>query len=143
MFRFKLRSNNLTMDTLSNLDLKVTVTYPNATSLSNSFGNVTSSYTNSTGSTLTLPLAYNDTERTWHMYFSVPEQGKLTFSFTAVDRFGNVGIATNAFSLKIIQSQRVETQQFIIAGVLGALIPIALLIWAVSAISTRRRKHHT
>jgi hypothetical protein len=140
-FRFKLPSNNSTMDALSNLDLNMTARYPNGTTLTNSFGNVTGTYTNSTGSVLTLPLAYNDTERVWHMYFSVPEEGNLTFSFSAIDRYGNMGLAAHAYNLKINPSTRVQTQRLIIAGIAGALIPIALLIWAIATISTRRRKH--
>ena len=140
-FRFFLRSNNSTMDSLSNLDLPVAVRYPNGTSLTNNFGNVNGAYTNSTGSVITLPLAYNQTDFNWHMYFSTPEEGNLTFSFSAVDHFGNAGLATNAYNLKVIPSQRVQTQRLIIAGVIGALIPVALLIWAIATISTRRRKH--
>jgi hypothetical protein len=129
------------MNALSNLDLNITIRYPNGTTLTNMFGNVTGSYTNSTGSLLTLPLAYNETDTDWHMYIQVPEEGNLTFSFSAVDRFGNAGLATNAFNLKITPSQRVATQRLIIAGVIGALVPVALLIWAIATISTRRRKH--
>lgn len=140
-FRFQLPSNNSTMNSLSNLDLNVTVRYPNGTTLTNIFGNVTGSYVNSTGSVFTLPLAYNETNATWHMYFSVPEEGNFTFSFNAVDRYGNAGTANDAYNLKIIPSQRVQTLKLIIAGIVGALIPIALLIWAVATISTRRRKH--
>jgi hypothetical protein len=140
-FRFHLTSNNSTMNALSNLDLNITIRYPNGTTLTNMFGNVTGSYTNSTGSLLTLPLAYNETDTDWHMYIQVPEEGNLTFSFSAVDRFGNAGLATNAFNLKITPSQRVATQRLIIAGVIGALVPVALLIWAIATISTRRRKH--
>jgi hypothetical protein len=140
-FRFSPPSNNSTMTAFSNLDLNMTVRYPNGTTLTNGFGNVTGAYTNSSGSVLTLPLAYNDTEHAWHMYFPVPEQGNLTFSFSAIDRFGNQGVAADAYNLKVIPSQRVQTQRLIIAGIVGALIPIALLIWAVATISTRRRKH--
>jgi hypothetical protein len=140
-FRFHLTSNNSTMNALSNLDLNVTIRYPNGTTLTNMFGNVTGHYTNSTGNVLTLPLAYNETDTDWHMYFQVPEEGNLTFSFNAVDRFGNTGLAANAYNLKIIPSQHVVTQSLIIAGVIGALVPVALLIWAIATISTRRRKH--
>ena len=140
-FRFQLPSNNSTMNSLSNLDLNVTVRYPNGTTLTNIFGNVTGSYVNSTGSVFTLPLAYNETDATWHMYFQVPEEGNFTFSFTAVDHYGNAGTAMDAYNLKIIPSQRVQTQRLVIAGIIGALIPIALLIWAIATISTRRRKH--
>lgn len=140
-FRFKLPSNNSTMEAFSNLDLNMTVRYPNGTTLTNRFGNVTGFYTNSTGSILKLALAYNDTARNWHMYFNVPEQGNFTFSFSGVDRWGNMGVASNAYNLKIVPSQRVQTQRLIISGIIGALIPIALLIWAIATISTRRRKH--
>lgn len=145
-FIFLLKSNNSTLNAFTNLDLPVIVTYPNGTGLRNSFGNVslgnvTGSYQNSTGYTFFLPLAYNDTNSTWHMYFSTPEQGNFTFSFNAVDRYGNAGQAMDAFRLTIVPSSRVETQRLIIAGILGALVPIGLLVWAIAAISTRRRKH--
>ncbi len=140
-FRFLLHSNNSTMEAFSNLDLPVIVKYPNGTSLTNSFGNVTADYTNSTGGIITLPLAYNETNSSWHMFFSTPEQGNFTFSFNANDRWGNTGLGAHAYNLKIIPSQRVQTQRLIISGIIGALIPIALLIWAIATISTRRRKH--
>lgn len=144
-FRFFLRSNNSTAAAFNNLDLPVRVTYPNGTSLPNTFGNVTfgnvtASYQNSTGYIFILPLAYNETNATWHMYFSAPEEANVTFSFTAVDRFGNTGLAADAYSLKVI-SARILSQRLIIAGVIGTLAPSGVLIWAVTAISTRRRKH--
>jgi len=145
-FRFFLKSNNSTVAALSSLDLPVTVTYPNGTRLPNSFGNmtygnVTASYPNSTGYIFTLPLAYNATNGTWHMYFNTPEEGNFTFSFTAVDRFGNTGMAADAYMLKVNPSSNILSQRLIIAGVIGALVPVAVLIWAIAAISTRRRKH--
>jgi len=145
-FRFFLKSNDSTVPSFSNLDLPITVTYPNGTRLPNSFGNVTygnvtASYQNSTGYIFTLPLAYNATNGTWHMYFSTPEEGNFTFSFSGVDRFGNAGQATDAFNLEIIPSSRMQSQRLIIAGVVGALIPVGLLTWAIATISTRRRKH--
>ncbi len=140
-FRFLLQSNNSTVEAFSNLDLPVIVKYPNGTSLTNSFGNVTGDYMNSTGGVITLPLTYNVTDSSWKMFFSTPEQGNFTFSFSALDRYGNAGRAADAYNLKIVPSQRVQTQRLIIAGILGALVPIALLIWAIATISTRRRKH--
>ncbi len=145
-FMFLLKSNNSTLSAFSNLDLPVIVTYPNGTGLRSTFGNVslgnvTGSYQNSTGYTFFLPLAYNATNSTWHMYFQTPEQGNFTFSFNAVDRYGNAGQAMDAYALKVIPSSRVISQQLIIAGIVGALIPIGILIWAIVTISTRRRKH--
>jgi selenocysteine lyase/cysteine desulfurase len=141
-FRFLLQSNNATVNSFDNLDLPVTVRYPNGTSLTNFFGNVTANYRNATGDNiLTLPLAYNQTNSTWHMFFSTPEEGNVTFSFDASDRFGNSGLATDAFILKINQSSRLVSLRLIIAGVIGALIPIGLLIWAIATISKRRRKY--
>ena len=140
-FRFTLKSQSSTADAFTDLDLPVIVTYPNGTSLTSNFGNVTGSYTNATGAVFILPLAYNDTSGTWHMFVLVPEQGNITFSFTAKDRFGNMGMAANAYNLKISPPPTAFTQRLIIAGIIGALIPIGLLIWAVATISTRRRKH--
>jgi hypothetical protein len=144
-FRFFLRSNNSTVRSFSNIDLPVTVTYPNGTSLPNvlgnvTFGNVTASYKNSTGYIFTLPLAYNETNATWHMYFSTPESGNLTFSFTAMDPFGNTGMAADAYNLKVNSSGMI-LQTLIIAGAVGAMVPSGVLIWAFATISTRRRKH--
>ncbi len=143
-FRFLLQSNNATVNSFDNLDLPVAVRYPNGTLLTNIVGNVTANYKNATGDNIiTLPLAYNQTNATWHMFFSTPEEGNITFSFAANDRFGNSGMATDAFNLKINSSSRVESLRLIIAGVIGALIPIGLLIWAIVTISTRRRKHRS
>ena len=138
-------SRSSTVVSLSNVDLPVIVTYPNGTSLPDRFGNVsfanvTATYQNSTGATFTLPLAYNDTSGIWHMYVT-PPQGTFTFSFSAVDRFGNTGTAANAYKLTANSAANIMTQRLIIAGVLGTLIPLAVLIWAIVTISTRRRKH--
>lgn len=140
-FRFGVRPNNSTVEAFTNLDLNVTVKYPNGTSLTNNFGNATAYYLNATGFLLTQPLVYNETDNSWNLLFSTPEQGNFTFSFSAVDRYGNAGVAEKAYNLKIIPSPRVQTQRLIIAGIIGVLIPVALLIWAIATISTRRRKH--
>jgi hypothetical protein len=141
-FSFLVRANNsTTVPPLSNVDLPVLVKYPNGTSLTNGFGNVTGSYSNSTGFVFTSPLAYNETNGTWHMYFSAPEQNNATISFNATDRFGNSAVAMDAFNLKIASVPRVVTRNLIIAGIIGTLIPIGLLVWAFATISARRRKH--
>ena len=73
-FRFLLESNNATVNSFENLDLPVTVRYPNGTSLTNIFGNVTADYKNATGDIITLPLAYNQTNATWHMFSRHPKR---------------------------------------------------------------------
>jgi hypothetical protein len=141
-FSFLVRADNATaVPPLSNVDLPVLVKYPNGTALTNGFGNVTGSYSNSTGFVFTSPLAYNETNGTWHMYFSAPEQNNATISFNATDRFGNSATAMDAFNLKIASVPRVVTRNLIIAGIVGTLIPIGLLVWAFATISTRKRKH--
>jgi hypothetical protein len=140
-FSFDVVRNNTAATALSSLDLPVLVRYPNGSVLTNGFGNVTGSYQNTTGYVFTYPLAYNATNTTWHMFFLVPEQSNATLSFNATDRFGNFAIATDAYNLKITPPPRPTAQNLIIAGVVGALIPVGLLIWAFATISTRRRKH--
>ena len=141
-FSFRVEANNSTQAVpQSTLDLPVLVRYPNGTSLTNGFGNVTGTYSNTTGYVFIQPLAYNDTNGTWHMFFTVPEQNNATLSFNATDRFGNTAVAMDAFNLKIAPAPKAETQNLIIAAIVGALVPIALLIWAFATISARRRKH--
>jgi hypothetical protein len=139
-FSFVVERNNTAVPANINLDLPVLVRYPNGSSLTNSFGNVTGSYENSTGYVFTLPLAYNATNTTWHMFFFVPEQLNATLSFNATDRFGNSALAMDAYNLKITSVKSV-TENLIIAGIVGALIPVGLIIWAFATISTRKRKH--
>ena len=140
-FTFLVERNNTAVPPMSNLDLPVLVRYPNDSSLTNDVGNVTGSYENSTGYIFTVPLVYNSTNATWHMFFIVPEQANATLSFNAIDRFGNSAVAMDAYNLKITPVPKTVTENLIIAGILGALIPIGLLIWAFATISTRRRKH--
>jgi hypothetical protein len=140
-FSFVVERNNTAAIPNSNLDLPVLVEYPNGTSLSNGFGNVTGAYQNTTGYVFTVPLDYNATNETWHMYFFVPVQSNATLSFNSTDRFGNYAIAADAYNLKISPVPRTVTQNLIITAVVAALIPVALLVWAFATISTRRRKH--
>jgi hypothetical protein len=74
------------------------------------------------------------------MYFT-PQQGNFTFSFYAVDRFGNNSTATDAYKLTANTAANILSQKLITAGVIGALIPVGVLSWAVATVSTRRRKH--
>lgn len=140
-FSFVVETNNSTVNALTYLDLPVLVRYPNGSSLMNNVGNVTGSYKNSTGYVFTIPLAYNATNSTWRMIFLVPQQANATLSFSANDRFENSAVAIDAYNLKIVAVPRVVTQNLIIAAVIGALVPIGLLIWSIATISTRKRKH--
>ena len=140
-FGFVVERNSTIATARSNLDIPVLVRYPNGSVLTNSFGNVTGAYKNSTGYPFIYPLAYNATNATWHMFFFVPAQSNATLSFNATDRFGNFGMAKDAYTLKIYPPSKTITLDLIIAAVVGALIPIGLLAWAFATISTRRRKH--
>jgi hypothetical protein len=139
-FSVVVQRNNTLALAGSSLDLPVLVRYPNGSALVNGVGNVTGSYENTTGYVFTYPLVYNATNSTWHMYFFVPVQSNATLSFSAVDRFGNFVVATDAYNLKIATA-RGAIQNLIIAAVVGSIIPIALVAWAFATISTRRRKH--
>jgi hypothetical protein len=75
------------------------------------------------------------------MLYSAPEEGNLAFSFNATDRYGNFGLATDAYNLKVIPSSRLVTQRLIFAAVIGTLIPAAFLVWAIVTVTSRRRKH--
>jgi len=139
-FSFAVVPTNSTVYAGTNLDLPVLIRYPNGSSLTNVVGNATGSYENSTGYVFTVPLAYNVTNETWHMIFFVPVEKNATLSFTAADQFGNSAVAMDVYNLKI-SSVPIAVRDLIIAGVIGALIPIGLLAWAFATISTRRRKH--
>lgn len=124
------------------LNVLVLVKYPNGSLLAPRVkGAVTASFTNSTG-TFTLPLIFNATDRTWHIFFTVPDPGlrlglTIGFSLDAHDAFGNTGFASNAFELDV----GAGTQTLIVASVIGAIPPIVLLGWAFATVSARRRKY--
>ena len=139
-FSFVVVPTNSTVYAGTNLDLPVLIRYPNGSSLTNAVGSATGSYENSTGYVFTVPLAYNMTNETWHMIFFVPVEKNASLSFTAADQFGNSAAAMDVYNLKI-SGVPIAVRDLIIAGVIGALIPIGLLVWAFATISTRRRKH--
>jgi hypothetical protein len=124
------------------LNVLVLVKYPNGSLLAPRVnGVVTATFTNSTG-TFTLPLIFNATDGTWHMFFLVPDPGlrfglTITFSFTADDAFGNTGSAPKAFDLDV----GAGTQTLILASIIGAIPAIALLGWAIATVTARRRKY--
>jgi hypothetical protein len=118
------------------------VVYPNGSALTPDVsGVVIASLTNSSG-VFTYPMMFNATDNSWGMVFTAPDPGlrfglTLKFSFSAVDEFRNSGSATDAFQLDVSAG----TETLILATIVGALPPIALIGWAIAAISTRRRKH--
>jgi hypothetical protein len=129
-------------DPLTIVEIPVHVTYPNGSALIPRVGGVvTASITNSTG-TFTFPMNYNSSDQSWHLFYYTPDLGlsfgaTIDFSFSAQDQFGNTGSASKAYELEI----GAGTQTLILATILGGIVPIALLAWAIATITTRRRKH--
>jgi hypothetical protein len=124
------------------IDIAIYVFYPNGTSLTNVQGNVTSIYEDTHGNNATVPLIFNATDGRWHLLFAAPSQGFtfgiiLTFSFNAIDIYKNSGAANNAYVLTV----GATPTQVILAGIAGAIVPIALLIWALVTISKKKRQH--
>jgi hypothetical protein len=140
-FRIAPNGTNSTVEVFDSIDLPVAVAYPNGTTLDDSSGFVNAFYMNSTGTPVNLPLSYNATDARWHMYFTPTQEGTFNFTFSAVDRFGNSGVAPDAYRVIVNPTNRSLAQNLILAAVIGTLVPIALLIWAIVTISTRRRKH--
>jgi len=123
------------------VDISISVLYPNGSSLTTRGGRVLASFTNSSG-TYILQMIFNAGDDTWHEYFTAPDPGlsfgkTIPFSFSATDQFGNSGAAANAYELDV----GAGIGSLILASVIGALVPIALLSWAIVTISKRRRKH--
>jgi len=141
VFIFVLPSKSSTGDSLSTFKLALYVKYPNGTLLNNRVGNVNATYPLNSTVTKRLPLAFNRTDGKWDMFFSAPEEGNFTFSFAARDRYGNSGQGANAYNLKVTPSQRLITQRLLLAGIIGILIPVGLLSWAIITVSNKRRKH--
>ena len=141
-FRFAVPQPTSKVNPLQFVDVPVHVTYPNGSALTPRVGGVvTASMTNSTGA-FTFPMVYNSTDQSWHLYFNAPNLGfsfgaTVTFSFDAADQFGNSGSTLKAYELDV----GAGTQTLILATILGGIVPIALLAWAIATITTRRRKH--
>jgi len=140
-FRFNFAQTSSKVDPLALVNIPVFVSYPNGTDLTSNIGVVNAAFTNSSG-TFTLPMIYNATDHSWRLIFLAPNPG-LTFgvtlklSFEAGDTFGNRGSVPDAYELAI----GAGTQTLILAAIIGAVVPIALVAWAVFAITARRRKY--
>jgi hypothetical protein len=124
------------------LNMAVYTLYPNGSLLTPQVGGVViASYSNSSG-VFTLPLVFNATDRSWHMFFVVPDPGlrfglTMAFSFSADDAFGNAGAVSKAFELDV----GAGASALILATIFGAIPPIALIGWAIATVTSRRRKH--
>ncbi len=123
------------------IDISITVLYPNGSFLTTRGGIVIASLSNSSG-TFTFPMIYNAGEGTWHEYFTAPDLGlsfgkAIPFSFAATDQYGNSGAAANAYELDV----GAGIGALILSTVIGAIVPIALLGWAIATVSKRRRQH--
>lgn len=140
-FRFSFAQTTSKVDPLTFVNIPVFVSYPNGTDLRSDLGVVNAAFTNSSG-TFTLPMIYNSTDHSWRLLFLAPNTGlsfgvTIELSFEARDTFGNAGSAPNAYDLEI----GAGTQTLILAAIIAAIVPIALLGWAIFAITARRRKY--
>lgn len=141
-FRFYLPIASERASPSTMLNVLVVVKYPNGSLLAPRVKGVVSAvFTNSTG-TFTLPLIFNATDETWHIFFLVPDPGlrfglTIPFSLTADDKFGNTGFASDVFKVDV----GAGTQALMLASVIGAIPPIAIVGWAIATVSARRRKY--
>jgi len=122
--------------------VEVYVLYPNGTALTPDVsGVVIASIRNSSG-LFTYPMAFNSTDGSWGLTLTAPDPGlrfglTLKLSFSAADEFRNAGTAPDAFELNV----RAGMETLILATIVGAIPPIALIGWALATVSARRRKH--
>jgi hypothetical protein len=141
-FRFQLPVIKQRASPETQINVAVIVTYPNGTPLTPRVsGVVTGSFSNSSG-VFSLPLFYNATDQTWHLFFKVPDPGlrfglTINFSFSADDPFGNTGSAPQAFELDV----GAGSQTLILASIIGAIPAIVILGWAIATVTSRRRKY--
>jgi hypothetical protein len=141
-FRFTVLNAATKADPQTLVNIGVFVRYPNGSALVPSVGgHVTASITNSSG-TFALPMVFNASDRSWRLMYTTPSLGlsfgvTVTFSFNALDRFGNTGTAPNAYDLAV----GAAIGALIMAAILGGIVPIALSIWAILTVTAKRRKH--
>jgi len=124
------------------IDVAIYVWYPNLTTVTDRDANVTTLIQDTNGNNVTLPLFFNATDGRWHLFYNVPSLGfhfgiVLTFSFKALDLFQNSGTKNDAYVL----TAGASPEEVIFAGIAGAIIPMALLIWALVTVSRKRRQH--
>ena len=108
----------------------------------NTYGGVVFAFLTNSSGTYNFPMTFNTSNDTWHEYFTTPDLGlsfgkAIHFSFSATDKFGNSGIASNAYELDV----GAGSGALVLATVIGGLVPIGLLGWAIATISKRRRTH--
>jgi hypothetical protein len=127
---------------LTPIDVPLYVRYPNGSALTPRFhGVVEASLTNSSG-TFTLPLFFNASGGSWHLLYVTPNIGfsfgaTITFSFQAQDGFGNAGAVQKAVEVDV----GAGTEALILSAVIAAVVPAALVGWAIVTVTSRRRKH--
>jgi len=142
-FIFSLPSQYVQVNPLELKDVAVSVTYPNGTALKDNVGVASVYFTNSTGGLSKEIMQFNSTDSSWHIFFTAPDQRfklfntVIVFSFEAKDIFGNYGYSSNAYSMTVTTPPTL----LIISAIIGLLIPIGLLTWAMITVSQRRRKH--
>jgi len=133
---------SVTVTPRTSVYVEVYVLYPNGTALTPDVsGVVIASIRNSSG-LFTYPMAFNSTDGSWGLTLTAPDPGlrfglTLKLSFSAADEFRNAGTAPDAFELNV----RAGMETLILATIVGAIPPIALIGWALATVSTRRRKH--
>lgn len=140
-FRITLPQSNAKVNPGNIVDIVASVQYPNGTFL-NTYGGVVFAYLTNSSGTYNFPMTYDVSNETWHAYFTAPDLGisfgkAIPFSFSAADQFGNSGIAANAYELDV----GAGSGALVLATVVGGLVPIGLLGWAIATVSKRRRKH--
>jgi hypothetical protein len=125
----------------ASVDVAVYVQYPDGSYLTDRFGGQVIAYTNSSG-VLAYAMIFDNADFKWHLTYTSPELG-FTFGktvniyFNATDEYGNSGSAAKFFTIQV----GADTGTIVLSVVAAAIVPAALLIWAIFTISSRRRKY--
>ena len=125
------------------VDVAVFVLYPNGTVLTDQYGGQVSVLTNSTtGEGEQYSMFFSSTDGSWHLFYSAPQLGfrfgeVVTFSFHASDEYKNAGSAANAYTITV----GADTTTVALAIVAAAIVPVALLLWAILTVTRRHRKY--
>jgi hypothetical protein len=124
------------------VDIALLVMYPDGTLLTDQYGGQVTVLTNSTtGEGGHYEMFYNSTDLKWHLFYTAPELGMnfgkvVTFSFHANDGYGNSGTAQNAYKITV----GADTATLALAVIVAAVVPVALIVWAILTITRRRRR---